>query len=95
MRYRYKSRAELWAEAERLRGTESALARLTGYAARGHVLITPETCGCDKRSDRQCNVCDGGLAICDRCGAAEVELDRECAGPVRHIVSLSDQGSAL
>lgn len=43
-----------------------------------HILITPETCPCDKQSDISCNVCDGGLAICSRCGKAEVELDGPC-----------------
>ena len=46
-----------------------------------HVLLTPETCPCDKQSDISCNVCDGGLAVCSLCGKAEAELDRPCQSP--------------
>ena len=52
-----------------------------------HLLITPETCPCDKQSDTSCNVCDGGLAICSRCGKAEAELDGPCAKPRRYSYS--------
>lgn len=45
---------------------------------KGHILTTPETCSCDKASDILCNVCDGGLAVCERCGKAEAELDEPC-----------------
>lgn len=46
--------------------------------AQQHVIITPETCHCNKMSDESCNVCDGGLAICAICGKAEIELDGLC-----------------
>lgn len=49
-----------------------------------HLLITPETCPCDKQSDISCNVCDGGLAICSRCGKAEAELDGPCVTKHRY-----------
>lgn len=44
----------------------------------GHILLTPQTCPCDKLSDQSCNVCDGGLAICSKCGKAESELNQSC-----------------
>lgn len=48
---------------------------------RGHKLLTTKTCKCDKRSDRECPVCDWGLGVCEWCGAAECELDeRDCTG---------------
>lgn len=53
-----------------------------------HVLITPETCPCDKQSDQSCNVCDGGLAICSVCGKAEIELEGPCL-PRSHKYSYS------
>lgn len=28
--------------------------------------------------DSSCAICDGGLAICKRCGKAEIELDEPC-----------------
>ena len=43
-----------------------------------HKLITPSTCLCNKQSELQCPICDGGLAVCLRCGRAEVELDEPC-----------------
>jgi hypothetical protein len=45
---------------------------------RAHVLAKPEDCGC--RSDRPCNVCDGGLALCLVCGGAEGTLTSHCYG---------------
>lgn len=45
---------------------------------RRHVLITKETCPCDKTSDYPCPVCDGGLAFCSVCNKGEVELDGPC-----------------
>lgn len=52
-----------------------------------HVLITKETCPCDKRSGQPCNVCDGGLAICSQCGKAEMELDEPCLKKRRYSYS--------
>ncbi|MGZ8233205.1 hypothetical protein, partial [Methylobacter tundripaludum] len=46
--------------------------------SKGHILLTPQTCGCDKRSETPCPVCDWGLAVCANCGAAESELDAPC-----------------
>jgi hypothetical protein len=44
-----------------------------------HIIITPETCPCDKSQDYPtCNVCDSGLAICSVCQKGEVELDSLC-----------------
>lgn len=52
-----------------------------------HVLFTAQTCPCDKQSDRSCNVCDGGLAVCSVCGKAEVELDKPCTPQHRYSYS--------
>lgn len=55
-----------------------------------HVLLTSSTCPCRHRPDEEardtgrptrCLVCDGGLAICALCGAAEIELDKPCTDP--------------
>lgn len=43
-----------------------------------HVLITPATCRCKRYADYPCSICDGGLAVCSLCGAAEIELDGPC-----------------
>ena len=43
-----------------------------------HILITSETCNCDKYSDSTCPVCDWGLSICINCRAAERELELPC-----------------
>ena len=60
------------------------------HVRRSHVLLTSATCPCRHRPDEEardpdrptrCLVCDGGLAICALCGAAEIELDEPCAGP--------------
>ena len=59
---------------------------------RGHKLLTTQTCKCDKRSDRECSVCDWGLGVCEWCGAAECELDeRDCTGKPAN-VRMSDGG---
>lgn len=56
---------------------------------KSHVLLTSATCPCRHRPDEEardtgrpprCLVCDGGLAICALCGAAEIELDEPCTG---------------
>lgn len=52
-----------------------------------HVLLTIETCPCDKRSDMSCNVCDGGLVVCAVCGKAEMDLDGPCVKPHRYSYS--------
>lgn len=44
--------------------------------ASDHVLLTNQTCGCS--GDMTCPVCDGGLAVCAVCRAAEIELDKPC-----------------
>lgn len=51
---------------------KTEITRLAGIGT--HVLLTKETCPCNKSSDEPCNVCDGELAICAACGLAEVEL---------------------
>lgn len=43
-----------------------------------HVLLTPETCTIIHYEDRQCPVCDGGLAVCAICGKFEAGLDEPC-----------------
>lgn len=47
-----------------------------------HILLTNETCTCNKSSEQNCPVCDGGLGVCAVCGAAECELldMPECPG---------------
>jgi hypothetical protein len=47
-----------------------------------HVLLTPETCNVTHSEDRQCPVCDGGLAVCMNCGEFEAGLDNPCRGKV-------------
>jgi len=49
-----------------------------GHKKKGHTLITSESCECDKKSPFPCYVCDGGLAICEICGKAEIELREPC-----------------
>lgn len=44
---------------------------------RAHVLLTPATCNF-KHDDRQCPVCDGGLAVCANCSQFEAGLDGPC-----------------
>jgi len=46
----------------------------------GHIYRTPETCSCDKYSDRSCMVCEGGLAICTVCHLMEGALTTDCPG---------------
>lgn len=46
--------------------------------AQKHLYIAPENCRCGY--DRNCNVCDGGLAICSLCGLAEGSLTTDCSG---------------
>lgn len=31
-----------------------------------------------------CIICDGGLCICSKCGAAEIELDKPCEAYDEH-----------
>jgi len=51
---------------------------------RKHVLLTRETCTFTHYEDRQCPVCDGGLAVCANCGKAEIELDDPVCRGVNH-----------
>jgi hypothetical protein len=51
---------------------------MVGVSRRGHKLLTPETCKCNKNSDQKCPVCDWGLGVCEWCGAAESQLDNNC-----------------
>lgn len=44
----------------------------------GHVLLTPATCTITHYDDRQCPVCDGGLAVCANCNEFEAGLDKPC-----------------
>lgn len=44
---------------------------------RPHVLLTPATCNLS-HDDRQCPVCDGGLAVCANCNEFEAGLDNPC-----------------
>lgn len=43
-----------------------------------HVLATRETCNIIHYEDRQCPICDGGLAVCVKCGKFESALDEPC-----------------
>lgn len=43
--------------------------------ANGHTLLTPSDCKCDKDD---CPVCEHGLAVCQICNAAEIELQQPC-----------------
>lgn len=45
-----------------------------------HQLLTPETCNIPHVDYRQCPICDGGLAVCARCGEFEAGLERFCSG---------------
>lgn len=45
-----------------------------------HILLTPETCDIS-HDDRQCPVCDGGLAVCANCGKYEAGLDDPICRP--------------
>ena len=49
---------------------------------RAHVLVTPQTCDCDKTAeDPRCPVCDWGLGVCSVCGGGEADLvGTECPG---------------
>src|ERR1043165_4285896 len=40
-----------------------------------HVLLTRETCNIPHHEERQCPVCEGGLAVCQLCGKYETGLD--------------------
>jgi hypothetical protein len=58
-----------------------------------HVLLTPETCPCDKNDyERDCPVCDWALNVCSVCGGAEADLidddgkENECPGPKQKFV---------
>lgn len=42
-----------------------------------HEIRTPKTCPCDK-STGNCPTCDWGLAVCLKCGRAEIDLDKSC-----------------
>ena len=46
-----------------------------------HSLMTPADCDCGGYTGR-CNICDGGLGLCKRCGKGEVELSEPCT-PLR------------
>ncbi len=46
-------------------------------------MLTPDTCGCRKKPGYdpdfdQCPVCDWGLGVCAKCGAAEIDLYDPC-----------------
>ncbi len=44
----------------------------------GHRMHNSTTCGCSQEGN--CNVCDGGLLICQVCGLFEGCLTTECPG---------------
>lgn len=41
-----------------------------------HIYVRHENC----QLDRRCAICDGGLAVCEICKAAEGELTTDCPG---------------
>jgi len=47
-----------------------------------HVIIQPSDPHAHNE-DSSCAICDGGLAICKLCGAAEIELDGPCKPKVQ------------
>lgn len=76
------------------RSRDTAMAYMDGYQrfwqprlGDDHVLLTPETCGCDRSSETDCVVCDVGLGVCAKCGAGERELDeRRCVTPSWYVL---------
>lgn len=47
-------------------------------ARRDHVLYTEQDCQVFHSEDRQCPVCEGGLAVCRNCKEYEAGLDNPC-----------------
>ena len=49
---------------------------MTSSKQLGHVLLTPEICGCIADAASRCPVCDWGLAVCSQCHGGEIDLER-------------------
>lgn len=45
-----------------------------------HTLAGSTLAPCDCSGDGGCMLCDGGLALCVRCGGAEATMPRDCPG---------------
>lgn len=64
-----------------------------GREVAAHILLTPETCNIPHSDDRQCPVCDGGLAVCAVCGQFEAGLDDPRCRPSPRICRRGADGS--
>lgn len=45
-----------------------------------HTLVGSVHAPCDCPGDIHCMFCDGGVALCVRCGGAEAAMPRDCPG---------------
>lgn len=58
--------------------SSSLLAQNSPISVNGHLLYTEQNCSIFHDNDKQCPVCEGGLAVCRLCGEYEAGLDEQC-----------------